>query len=126
MCHEAEGRGSEAVRAATESVRLSGGSAETLATQGHALGRLSRMAEAEAILTELRARASSRYVSPVLIALVLLGLGRDDEALTELERGLELKATELIWLGVRPTWTSLADSERFRAVLTRVGLPLHD
>jgi hypothetical protein len=83
---------------------------------------LGRTAEAEAILTELRARESMRYVSPVLIALVLVGLGRTDEALAELERGLEAKATELIWLGVRPTWGALAASDRFRAVLARVGL----
>jgi serine/threonine-protein kinase len=122
MCHEAEGRGPQAASSAAESARLSGGSAETLATQGHALGWLGRTAEAEAILTELRARESMRYVSPVLIALVLVGLGRTDEALAELERGLEAKATELIWLGVRPTWGALAASDRFRAVLARVGL----
>jgi serine/threonine-protein kinase len=122
MCHEAEGRVAQAAASAAESVRLSGGSAETLATQGHALGRLGRTAEAEAILTELHGRASGRYVSPVLIALVLLGLGREDEALAELERGLEVKATELIWLGVRPTWSVLERSQRFRAVLARMGL----
>jgi predicted Zn-dependent protease len=124
MCHEAEGRVSHAVSAAAESVRLSGGSAETLATQGHALGRMGRMSEAGAILDELRARASNRYVSPVLIALVLVGLGRTDEALVELERGVEARATELIWLGVRPTWRTLDGSDRFRAVLARVRLPL--
>jgi TolB-like protein/Tfp pilus assembly protein PilF len=123
MCHEAEGRVAQAASAAAESVRLSGGSAETLATQGHALGRLGRTTEAETIHDELRARASSRYVSPVLIALVLVGLGRTDEALAELERGLEAKSTELIWLGVRPTWSVLGGSDRFRAVLARVGLP---
>jgi serine/threonine-protein kinase len=124
MCHEAEGSAARAASAAAEAVRLSGGSAETLATHGHALARMGRTAEAEAILGELRARASSRYVSPVLIALVLVGMGRTDEALTELECGVEARATELIWLGVRPTWSELGRSDRFRAVLARVGLSL--
>jgi TolB-like protein/tetratricopeptide (TPR) repeat protein len=125
MCLEAEGEDLPAVSAAAEAVRLSGGSAETLATHGHALGRLGRTMEAEAILADLRAKAANRYVSPVLIALVLVGLGRTEEALGELERGVEARATELIWLGVRPTWSTLESSDRFLAVLARVGLPAH-
>lgn len=123
LCHGAEGRLGEAISSAADAVRLYRGSSETLAAHGRALARGGRTSEAEAVLSELRRRAADGYASPVFLAQVLIGLGRTEEALTELERALEVRASDLIWLRVSPTYETLAGSERFQAILSRIGLP---
>lgn len=123
LCHAAEGRLAEAVASAREVVHYSRGSSETLAAEADALARGGRGPEAELALAGLDRRAGSGYLSPVLRAQVLIGLGRTDAALAELERAVEVRASDLIWLGVRPTYDALGGSERFRAILARLGLP---
>jgi serine/threonine-protein kinase len=122
LCHQAEGHAQEALASAEAAVRHSGASAETVAARGAALAAYGRVAEAEGVLADLGARAQRSYVSPVLLAQVLVALGRHADALAELERALELRATDLIWLGVRPSYDALSGSERFAAVLSQVGL----
>jgi serine/threonine-protein kinase len=122
LCHHAERRYEEALASAEAAVRHSGASSETLAAKGSALAACGRNAEAEGVLADLRDRGEHGYVSPVLLAQVLVALGRNDEALADLERAVELKATDLIWLGLRPTYDPLAASERFRAILASTGL----
>jgi hypothetical protein len=58
----------------------------------------------------------------VLLAQVLIGLGREGDALAELEQGVEERATDLIWLGVRPSYDSIRQAPRFRSILADVGL----
>jgi serine/threonine-protein kinase len=122
LCHQAEGRAAEALESAQAAVRHSGASAETLAAQGAALAACGRVAEAEGVLADLKGREAHGFVSPVLFAQVLLGLGRRDGALTELERALAAKATDLAWLGVRPSYRPLDGDARFEAIRGRVGL----
>jgi serine/threonine-protein kinase len=123
LCHGAEGRLGEAIASADDAVRLYRGSSETLAAHGRALARGGHPAEAAAVLVDLGRRAAGGYASPVLLAQVLIGLGRTEEALIELERAIEVRASDLIWLGVSPTYETLAGSERFQAILARIGLP---
>jgi TolB-like protein/Tfp pilus assembly protein PilF len=123
LCHGAEGHLGEAITSAADAVRLYRGSSETLAAQGRALARSGRSAEADAVLAELRRRAAGEYASPVFLAQVLIGQGRTEEALDELERAIEIRASDLIWLAVSPTYETLAGSGRFQEILARVGLP---
>jgi len=122
LCHRAEGRTAEALASAEAAVRHSAGSAETVAAHGAALAACGRSAEAEAILGDLRDREAHGYVSPTLLAQVLLALDRRDEALTQLERALDGRATDLVWLGVRPSYGPLEREDRFEAIRRGVGL----
>jgi hypothetical protein len=53
---------------------------------------------------------------------VLLGLGRTDEALDRLDEAVGGRASDLIWLAVRPAYDPIRSSPRFRAIVQRVGL----
>ena len=122
MCYAAEGRMEEALTSAEEAVRRSNGRPETRAAEGYALARSGRTAEAERVLIALRSEGEGGYVSPVLLAHVLTGLGRSDEALAELARAVRVRASDLLWIAVRPEYDALAGAERFRAILGEIGL----
>jgi hypothetical protein len=72
------------------------------------------------------ARSTSRYVSPGLVAQVHAGLGDADETLTWLDKAVAVRAADVAWLGVRPTFDSLRRSPRFQAVEARLGIGITD
>ena len=88
------------------------------ALRGYALAKAGRLAEAEATLDRLR-QLSAR---PINVALVLHGMGRNDEALQELQRAVEGRDPALTFLGVDPRWDELRTSHAFQAVMSRVNL----
>jgi serine/threonine protein kinase/Tfp pilus assembly protein PilF len=116
------GSPAEAVAILEEATAVTGRSAETLAALGAACAAAGRREDAERLLAELETSARTRYVSPVLLAQLLLPLGRSDDALGRLEEGYERRAAEMIWLAVRPTWSSLQGHPRYQALLRAVGL----
>jgi len=122
QCHEELGQMDAAILAHASAVELTEDSSETLAGLAHAKGRAGNVDEAEALLARLQKRGQRRYVSHALFAQVLVGLGRHEEALAELEKAVEERATDLIWTGVRPFYDPIRELPRFKAVLERVGL----
>lgn len=122
QCLEFMGDSPGAIEALGHAVALSGESSEALAALAHAKASAGRSQDAERILGRLEARAEHAYVSPALLAQVLLGLGRADEALDRLDEAAGGRASDLIWLAVRPAYDPIRSSERFRAIVQRVGL----
>jgi eukaryotic-like serine/threonine-protein kinase len=116
------GSAAEAVAVLEEATAVTGRSTETLAALGSACAAAGRNQDAERLLAELESAATIRYVSPVLLAQLLLSLDRAEDALSRLEEGHERHAAEMIWLAVRPTWTSLRGHPRYQALLRSVGL----
>ena len=55
------------------------------------------------------------------MAYIYLRLGRTDEALDRLEEAVRCRATDLIWLKVRPVYDGLHDSPRFRVLEQALG-----
>jgi TolB-like protein/Flp pilus assembly protein TadD len=89
---------------------------------GHALGLAGRTGEARAILLKLQERAHTEYVSPFRIALVQIGLGDRDAALSSLERAFEIRAVDLSEVKVDSRFAPLAAELRFAALLQKMGL----
>ena len=58
----------------------------------------------------------------MLKAQIYLGLGEQDRALDLLEQAADVRATELVWLRVRPIYEPLRGNPRFDAILSTVGL----
>ena len=125
------GRHDEAVRECDIGIELEAGIAASAAVRprvfpsalrGYALARAGRRAEAEAILERIRRQAREQYVKPTHEALVLHALGRDDEALAQLRRAVEVRDLTLTFLGVDPKWDELRGAPAFQAVLSRVNL----
>jgi serine/threonine-protein kinase len=123
MCLEVTRRPAEAIEALRRAVALSDESGETLAALGHALGASGEVAEARRVLERLEKRRGKRYVSPAVLAQVLLGLGERDSAMDLLEEAAAVRATDLAWLGVRPVYDPLRRERRFQELMARVGLP---
>lgn len=113
----------EAIAALERAVELSGRSSETLAmlAYAHALGE--HPDAARAIQDEIVERGAKQYISPVQLAQIQLALGAKSEALDLLEKAAEQRATDLLWLKVRPTFAALVDEPRFRALADSIGLP---
>ena len=113
------GEGIDVLRRA---LTLSGGNPMATAQIGYAHAREGDRAGAESSLNMLRAQSSQRYVSSCLAAQVHAALGNVDEAIHELERGVEERAPDTIWLGVDPGFDSIRSDPRFIAILERIGL----
>ena len=114
-----------AVESAARACELSGRSGETVAFAAYAHGRAGHADEAARYAADLRARINDRYVSASHLALVALGTGDTDAALSHLDHAVEARATELIWLGVRPAWDVLRGHPRFEHIMARVGVTTH-
>ena len=78
--------------------------------------------EAQAILADIRQRATLGHVPPTSIAMILAALGQTQSALDELERAYELRDTRLVELRGDPCWHPLRDQPRFAALLRRLKL----
>lgn len=103
--------------------RLSRDSAISLAYYGYVCGIAGRTAEARAARDDLVARSRTGYVAPASIAVVDVGLGDYETAFDRLELAYEMRDTTVQFLGVLPAFDPLRDDPRFRAMLTRIGLP---
>lgn len=58
----------------------------------------------------------------MLKAQIYLGLGEQNRALDLLEQAADVRATDLVWLCVRPIYEPLRGNPRFDAILSIVGL----
>ena len=112
----------EAVIQLQKAIDLSGRGANGIASLGHAYGLAGRRGEALKILLELEERAKKSYVSSYQIALVYLGLHRNDEALKQLENAYQERSTLLTYLKMDPRFDPLRSDPRFEDLLRRIGL----
>jgi TolB-like protein/tetratricopeptide (TPR) repeat protein/tRNA A-37 threonylcarbamoyl transferase component Bud32 len=93
------GRFPEAIRMLESGVAASGERNPFLLSHlGQAYGLAGQRKEAERILSELDQLSRNRYVSPQFQAVVLFGLGRNDEAYLLMEKAFSLRATALVML----------------------------
>jgi TolB-like protein/Flp pilus assembly protein TadD len=78
---------------------------------------------ARGLVRDAERRGLSTYVPPSATAMLHLGLGEDDNALTWLERGVEEHDPLISWLGFMPCFDRLHAESRFQELLRTVGLP---
>ena len=88
---------------------------------GHLLARTRRPSEAETILSELQAQRARGRMTHAAQALVYTGLGRRDEALDALERGLMEKDDAVPFAALDPRFRPLHSDPRFRAVFEKLS-----
>jgi TolB-like protein/Flp pilus assembly protein TadD len=122
LAFEEQGRMDDAIETLEKADALTGGSSEVQASLGHACAKAGDLGRARSILESLERRFEEHYGSPALLAQVHLGLGDEERALDLLEKAAEMRAVDMIWLGVRPVYRPLADNGRFRALLDLVGV----
>ena len=82
-------------------------------------------AKAEALLSGLVTASSARFVSPGLMSIVRIALGDLDGAVADMERAIDARAVEVIWMDVRPAYAPLRADARFAALVARRDAARH-
>ena len=92
-----------------------------VATLAFGYGRSGDHDEARKLLKQLEGQSASRYVSPVSLAMVQIGLGDVDAAFSLLDKALKERSGFLSWLKVEPAFDPLRGDPRFAVLLDAVG-----
>jgi TolB-like protein/tetratricopeptide (TPR) repeat protein len=119
------GRLSEALTE-LETARRLDNNLEIVMALGYAYGRAGRLAEARQLLDELRQLSGTRYVSPMLGALIATGMGEHGQAIGWLEQCYADRAQMMSELKAEPAFDPLRGDPRFTDLLRRVGLEIAD
>ncbi|MBI2947298.1 MAG: tetratricopeptide repeat protein, partial [Verrucomicrobia bacterium] len=97
-------------------------SAKLVAFLGYALAKSGRPAEAQLQLERLKEIARVRRVSPYDFALIHLGLGNREQALTLFEKAFDEHDDQLMYLKLDLFSRDLLSESRYRELLKKVGL----
>jgi tetratricopeptide (TPR) repeat protein len=89
---------------------------------GYVSGRRGRSEEARAVLRELEERQRTQYVSPVALAMVLVGMGDIDGTFDQLEKARLERRGWLAYLKIEPMLDSLRTDPRFQELLEGMRL----
>jgi serine/threonine-protein kinase len=120
---ENQGRFSEAIREFQTAVTLSGDAPKYRAFLIHAYATAGQRDKAAKQFEELKESLGRRYISPVDLAMIHVGLGEKEQALQWLERAYEERSSDMIYLKTGQFWTPLHDDPRFQALLRRMNFP---
>lgn len=110
----------QAVDALQEALEITPANARFQSYLGFALAKAGRLAEARAVLDQLRARAQLQYVSGFGLALLHDALGEGDAALAALTRAYDEHAVEFSQWRQYPGFKALQTEPRYQAIFRRV------
>ncbi len=124
LAYAQKGSLGRAIASGDTAMALGRGTARFMADCAAMHARAGDVAFAETLLQRLKAGVKrSEYVSPYDLALVNIGLGRNDQALDLLEQSFRDRRWELVNLKVDPVMDSLRHDERFAKLVRRLGFP---
>ena len=104
-------------------MELSHSSPLTLSALAHAEALSGNHAAANKLLTQLGALSKKQYVSPYYVAIVYLGLGKNDLAMNWLEKSYTDRSNGLVFLKVEPELDPLRTNPRFVTLQNRLNFP---
>jgi tetratricopeptide (TPR) repeat protein len=107
------------LRALEITERFSKANSKMISLRGYILARLNRTTEAREVLRTLETLGQERYVPQYAMALVHAGLGERDAAIQSLERALQARDVNLVFLAVDPKWDPYRRDPRFLDFLNR-------
>ncbi|MEY2546310.1 MAG: hypothetical protein QOG48_1427 [Verrucomicrobiota bacterium] len=115
-----KGRLKEAIAEFQKAVELNN-DAYSIAMLGQAYARNGQREDAQKILARLTSEAKSRYIAPYAWALLYVGLGEKERALTELERAYQTGDNNYLFvIKVDPILDELRSEPRFNALVQKV------
>lgn len=115
---------SQAIQAFERATELSAGASYAQASLAYAMAVAGQSAGAIGILEQLEQRSKYRYVPPIDLGLVHLGLGNNSEAFGYFEKARERRCSRLIWMNIDPRMQHLRGDPRFEKLLQILGLGL--
>jgi hypothetical protein len=107
------------LRALDITERFSKTNSKMISLRGDILAKLGRPTEAREVLHALETLARDKYVPAYSMALVHAGLDERDAVFQSLERGLQARDVNLVFLEVDPKWDPFRADPRFRDLLER-------
>jgi tetratricopeptide (TPR) repeat protein len=110
----------DAIAAFQTGVDLAGGAGS--AHLGHAYARAGNRGAAMELVRQLQSQAAERYISPMDIALVYVGLKDNNAAFLWMDRAYEDHSEMLRRLKVDPRYDSLRADTRFSSLLKKINL----
>src|SRR5262249_31310351 len=90
--------------------------------RGRAEALEGRRADALATVAELQKIATERYVPPSYIATILILLGDKDGAFEWLDRAVEDRSYEMIYINLDPLFHPVRDDPRLPALVRKLNL----
>ena len=117
------GRYHEAAEALRQATTVAPGDPTTQALFAWALGLAGQREEAIAIRTELERRRTQEYFSAFSTALISVGLGEPEQAISWLEKAAEERGPLMPFLNGWPGFDPLRADPRFQALLRRMNFP---
>ncbi len=120
--YEVKGRHADAIAEFQQTLKQSPENPQLIASLGHAHAISGRAGEARKSLAELEALSRRRYVAPLDLALVHIGLGDKDRAFEWLDKAVEDHSSWLRMMKLDPKMDSLRNDPRFPALLRRMNL----
>ena len=128
MVEMATGDNAAAIANLTQALALSGNPEDrdpwVEGLLGDAEARAGNRTAAEKVLAELHQRAASHYVPPISRALVLIGLGRNAEAIEALGQAVDDHSTSMVYARVDPSLDPLRTDHAFQGLLGRMKLSM--
>jgi tetratricopeptide (TPR) repeat protein len=118
----AAGKRDLALEALVKAEEMSSGGAWTRCMLGHAWAIFGETDKARNILADLQDSNQYPYVRAIGVALLYLGLGDRELALTWLEKGCNDRDVWALMMKVDPIYADLRMDTRFVALLKRMGL----
>jgi TolB-like protein/Flp pilus assembly protein TadD len=122
LSYEQKGMYPQAIAELERAAELSNRGPLVLGPLGHAYAASGNDVKAHAVLAELEAMSTRRYVSPFDRALIHLGLGDAHRTFAWLEKAIEDRSYRMHWLKVNPRFDRLRGDARFTSILRRMGL----
>ena len=124
QAYEEKGSFDLAIPELRKAVDLSHGTPLMVSALAHAYARAGQRTEAQVLLTQLQAASKHQYVSPYYAAIVYVGLGEKEQALSFLEKAFTDRSNGLIFMGVEPELDPIRSDPRFIALERELKLPI--
>jgi serine/threonine-protein kinase len=99
-----------------------GGNTEAIAFRARVQALTGDRSAAEQVIRTLTDLSTRKYVPPCNIAMIYAGLRDTENALSWLEKGLEMRDVRLVFLLADPRWDPLRDEPRFQNLSRRLNL----
>jgi eukaryotic-like serine/threonine-protein kinase len=116
-----EAKYEDAIQELNEAIRL-GASPYAQGYLGYAYALAGQDAKARDVARQMEESAKKSYVPVYQIAIVYVGLGDKEKALSLLEKSFEDREEIMTFLKVDSTWSSLRSDPRFKSLLQRAAL----
>jgi tetratricopeptide (TPR) repeat protein len=124
QAYEEKGSFDLAIPELRKAVDLSHGTPLMVSALAHAYARAGQRTEAQQLLTQLEAVSKRQYVSPYYTAIVYVGLGEKEQALSFLEKAFADRSNGLIFMGVEPELDPIRSDPKFIKLERELKLPI--